>query len=124
MNYHTTYYQLHAKELNEKRLMQYYRKKLGEEYVKKMIESHGDQALDADGEDGRIAQQLPRRAAFLRRGHRDPAIRRDAYALGRCHPCHGPETSRPRIAAVSRGSGREGTRSRRAGREVSQPQQE
>jgi hypothetical protein len=46
MNYHTTYYQLHAKELNEKRLMQYYRKKLGEEYVKKMIESHGAQALD------------------------------------------------------------------------------
>jgi len=46
MNYHTTYYQLHAKELNEKRLMQYYRKKLGEEYVKKMIESYGDQALD------------------------------------------------------------------------------
>ena len=46
MNYHTTYYQLHAKELNEKRLMQYYRKKLGEEYVKKMIESNGDQALD------------------------------------------------------------------------------
>ena len=44
MSYHTTYYQVHAKELNEKHLIQYHREKLGEEYVKKMIkkmiESH------------------------------------------------------------------------------------
>ena len=46
MKYHNAYYQLHAKELNEKRLIQYYRKKLGEEYVKKMIESHADEALE------------------------------------------------------------------------------
>ena len=46
MKYHNAYYQLHAKELNEKRLIQYNRKKLGEEYVKKMIESHADEALE------------------------------------------------------------------------------
>ena len=46
MKYHNAYYHLHAKELNEKRLLQYYRKKLGEEYVKKMIESHGENALE------------------------------------------------------------------------------
>ncbi len=46
MSYHNTYYHLHSKELNEKRLFQYYRKKLGEEYVKKMVESHPDNALE------------------------------------------------------------------------------
>ena len=46
MKYSTAYSHQHADELNKKRLLRYYTKKLGVEYVNKMIETHMENVLE------------------------------------------------------------------------------